>query len=347
MIDPAYVKKNFPNVRPEWLAQWEEEVIEPQLPVVDPHHHLWELPEGTYLRRELKADLDSGHNVRATVFVDCHSKYRAEGPEALRPVGETEFVVAEIAGKDAGSSGACAAIVGWADLMLGHAVQGVLEQHVVAGRGRFRGIRSRAAWHAHPEVHPTGMSEPGMLLEPKLQEGARRLGAMGLTLDVWVYHTQLAEVARLAKACPETTLILDHCGCPLGVGPFELQREEVFGAWSKQIHELAQYQNIVIKLGGLAMPRMGFGLHELPRPAGSPELAKMWAPYLSTCIEAFGTRRAMFESNFPVDKGGCSYRVLWNAFKRMVAQSSTSEKLDLLAGTAARIYRIEDTLNAA
>lgn len=347
MIDPSYVKKNFPPVRPDWLAQREENVIDPHLAIVDPHHHLWKLPEATYLRRELKGDLDSGHNVRATVFVDCHSQYRTDGPEALRPVGETEFVVAEIGGRDSGLAGACAAIVGWADLMLGDAVQGVLEQHVEAGKGRFRGIRTRAAWHDHPDIHPDGLARPGMLLAPKLQKGVRRLGAMGMTLDVWVYHTQLSEVARLAEACPDTTLIVDHCGGPLGVGPFDHLREEVFHAWREQIQALARYENIMIKLGGLAMPRTGFGLHELQTPAGSQQLAKLWSPYISTCIEAFGARRSMFESNFPVDKGGCSYRVLWNSFKRIAAECSTPEKLDLFARTAARIYRIEDLLHAS
>lgn len=347
MIDPTYVRKNFPPIRPEWLESGTEDVLDPQLPVVDTHHHLWALPESTYLRPELLADLGSGHDVRATVFVDCHSHYREGGPEALRPVGETEFVLSQTLGAASAAVGACAAIVGWADLMLGAAVQPVLEQHVEAGTGRFRGIRTRSAWHEHPEVHPAGLTRAGMLTDAGLQEGARRLGAMGLTLDVWVYHTQLAEVAQLAHACPDTTIVLDHCGCPLGVGPFENRRDEVFRTWREQLQAVARYPNVVLKVGGLAMPRMGFAFHEQATPPGSAQLARAWQPYFATCIEAFGPARCMFESNFPVDKGAVGYRVLWNSFKRLAADCTASEKLDLFARTAARTYRVEDRLNAA
>jgi predicted TIM-barrel fold metal-dependent hydrolase len=347
MIDPAYVRKNFPPIRPDWLAEAREPVLEPGLPVIDTHHHLWDLPEGTYLRPELQEDLASGHDVRATVFVDCHSKYRAAGPEALQPVGETEFVVEEVPLDASNPRNACAAIVSWADLMLGDAVEETLAAHVQAGQGRFRGIRTRSAWHAHPEVHPVGLAQQGMLVNPALQKGARRLGAMGLTLDVWVYHSQLEDVARLARACPGTTIILDHCGAPLGIGPYEDQRDEVFRAWSEQIRAIAQHENVVVKLGGLAMPRMGWRFHERATPVGSAELAQQWEPYVSTCVEAFGAHRAMFESNFPVDKGACSYRVVWNAFKRLAAGCSSTEKHALFAATAARVYRIEEALNAS
>jgi predicted TIM-barrel fold metal-dependent hydrolase len=322
MIDPSYVRKNFPVIRPEWHALTVEEVLEPALPIIDTHHHLWQLPESTYLRDELIADLRSGHAVRGTVFVDCHSAYREDGPEPLKPVGETEFVVRETEGA---APGACAGIVGWADLMLGDFVQDVLESHVQAGRGRFRGIRSRAAWHENPEVHPAGLASPHMLLDPRVQQAARRLGTMGLTLDVWVYHTQLAEVAQLADACPDTQLVLDHCGGPLGVGRFEGRRDAVFEEWKRELRKLADRANVAVKLGGLAMPRAGFRLHERERPAGSAELARLWAPYIETCVEAFGVRRCTFESNFPVDKGACSYRLLWIAFKRLAAANTASE----------------------
>lgn len=337
MIDPAYVRKNVPAIHPEWHALTTEDVLEPALPIVDTHHHLWQLPDTTYLHAELAADLASGHDVRATVFVDCHSGYHVDGPESLRPVGETEFVLAEIAGKH---SAACAGIVAWVDLMLGDAVAEVLQAHVEAGRGRFRGIRARAAWHPHQDVHPAGLASPGMLLDPNLQKGVRRLGVMGLSLDVWAYHTQLTEVAALADACPDTSIVLDHCGGPLGVGPYKGRREEVFRAWEKDLRAVAHRSNVVVKLGGLAMPRTGLRLHERERPAGSGELAQLWAPYVQTCIEAFGVQRAMFESNFPVDKGACSYRVLWNAFKRLSAGYSAAEKRALFAGTAAEVYRL-------
>lgn len=344
MIDPAYVRRNFPMKPRGWHALTTEDVLEPALAIVDPHHHLWQLPETTYLHAELAEDLASGHDVRATVFVDCHSGYRAEGPESLRPVGETEFVVAQTAGR---SSVACAGIVAWADLMLGDAVEEVLQAHVEAGRGRFRGIRTRAAWHPHQDVHPAGLGSAGMLFDPTLHQGVRRLGAMGLSLDVWGYHTQLADVAVLADACPDTLIVLDHCGGPLGVGPYEGRHQEEFPAWKRDLRALARRSNVVVKLGGLAMPRMGFGLHEHQRPAGSGELARLWAPYIQTCIEAFGAQRAMFESNFPVDSCACSYRILWNAFKLLAAGCSTPDKRALFSETASKAYRLGLALESA
>ena len=322
---------------PEWHAQTEEDVLEPALAIVDPHHHLWHLPESTYLRAELEDDLKSGHNVVATVFVDCHSSYRTQGPQSHRPVGETEFVVAETAGSH---SVACAGIVAWADLKLGDAVADVLDAHIGAGRRRFRGIRTRAAWHSHPDVHPSALGHAGMLLDRNLQKGVRRLGGMNLSLDVWVYHTQLPDVAVLADECPNTLIVLNHCGGPLGIGPYEGRHRELFPAWEKNVRELARRSNVVVKLGGLAMPRMGFGLHTRERPARSGELAQMWAPYIETCIEAFGVKRAMFEGNFPVDKCACSYRVLWNAFKRLATGCNPEEKCAIFSETASKVYRL-------
>jgi predicted TIM-barrel fold metal-dependent hydrolase len=228
--------------------------------------------------------------------------------------------------------------------MLGAAVRPVLEQHVEAGQGRFRGVRTRAAWHEHPAVHPLGLTQPGMVLDPRLQEGARELGAMGLTLDVWVYHTQLREVAALADACPRTTLVLDHCGCPLGVGPYAGARADVFEAWAADLSAVALRPNVVLKIGGLAMPRMGHRFHEQPAAPDSKQLVAAWRPYFETCISAFGARRCMFESNFPVDKGAVGYRVLWNAYKRFSMHCTPTEKLDLFARTAARTYRLEHRL---
>lgn len=332
--------------RPDWLALHREEALDPAQPIVDAHHHLWALPGNTYLRTELLDDLRSGHNVQATVFVDCHSHYRSGGPKALRPVGETEFAVAEALGDKPGDAQLCAAIVGWADLMLGDDVRAVLEAHVDAGQGRFRGIRSRPTWHDDPGVHPSREGRAGVLREPAVQRGVRVLGAMGLSLDLWVYHTQLDDVAQLAAACPETPMVLDHCGGPMGCGPFEGRRAEVFEDWRARMRALAVHDNLHIKLGGLAMPRIGFGFELADRPVDSVQLANAWKPYFEVCIEAFGTARCMFESNFPVDKVGCGYAVLWNAFKRVVEGYSVGERHDLFARTAARAYRIEKVLTA-
>lgn len=324
----------FPQLRPDWLFLHKEDVLEPGLAIIDPHHHLWQTPEFSYALPQLQADVDSGHAVRATVFVDCMSHYRIDGPEALRPVGETEFVAAQ------DGAPLCAGIVGWADLQLGEQVRPVLEQHVQAGKGRFRGVRSRPTWHADPAIHAPGAGAAEMLLRPQVQQAARVLGDMGLTLDLWVYHTQLQDVARLAAACPQTTLVLNHCGGPLGIGPYAGQRDSVFLEWQARIQALGRYPNVVVKLGGLAMPRCGFGWHEAARPVGSDELARAWAPYMEHCIAAFGVQRCMFESNFPMDKTGCSYATLWNAFKRLAQGASAGEKAALFEGTAARVYRL-------
>lgn len=346
-IDPSYHKANFPDIRPEWLARNNEQAIEADLPIVDAHHHLWELPGFTYMRDDLLADLRGGHNIVSTVYIDCMSRYRLDGPEEFRPVGETEFVVSETANLTKEGFAPCAGIVGWADLLLGDQVQPVLEQQIEAGQGRFRGVRTRAAWHEHPLLRPPSHSFAGMLLDPSLQRGVKKLGALGLSLDVWVYHPQLKDVGRLATACPDTTLVLDHCGAPLGIGPFAGRRDEVFRSWRDDIKALAAHSNIVVKLGGLAMPRCGFGFHEAEMPATSEMLATAWTPYLDTLIEAFGTKRCLFESNFPVDKAVCSYVVIWNAFKRYSRACSAAEREDLFSRTAATTYRLEHTLAPA
>lgn len=339
-IDPAYVKANFPTIRPDWLSRHVEEPIDPDLPIIDAHHHLWSLPDFVYMRPEFLADVATGHNVRSSVFVDCKSHYRVDGPEVLRPVGETAFVVAETPAPVENGFVPCAAIISWADLRLGEEIQGVLEQHDEAGAGRFRGIRSRATWHEHPMVHPVGEGQAGLLLDKTVQRAVRRLGALGLTLDIWAFHTQLGDVAQLAAASPDTVLVLDHCGGPLGIGPYASRRREVFNTWRHEIARLAEFPNVVVKLGGLGMPRTGFGFHQADMPPTSAQLAHAWTPYVETCIEHFGANRCMFESNFPVDKGACSYTVLWNAFKRMTAALPQEDKESLFSGTAARTYRI-------
>ncbi len=329
----------FPHLRPDWLFLHKEDVLDPGLAIIDPHHHLWQTPEFSYALPQLQADVGSGHAVRATVFVECLSHYRAHGPEALRPVGETEYVVQHSGPAQSGAD-MCAGIVGWADLQLGDQITPVLEQHIQAGQGRFRGLRSRPTWHADPAIHALGAGHAEVLLQPQVQQAVRALGRLGLTLDIWVYHTQLADVARLAASCPQTTLVLNHCGGPLGVGPYAGQRDAVLHDWQAQMQALSRHPNIVVKLGGLAMPRCGFGWHQAARPVGSQVLASAWAPYIEHCIAAFGVQRCMFESNFPMDKTGCSYVTLWNAFKRLAKGASAGEKAALFEATAARVYRL-------
>jgi L-fuconolactonase len=334
-------------IRPEWLERRHEEIIEPDLPIVDPHHHLVERPEtGRYLSPDLLADTSSGHNITATVYLEWLSMYRAHGPLELRPVGEIEFANGAAAMSASGGYGktrVCAAIVGYADLALGAAVEKVLEAQITAGGGRFRGIRFITATHPDQAAWGSAVLRPAsMLMDQKVREGFARLAPLGLSFDAWMYHTQLGELTDLARAFPATPIVLDHVGGPIGLGRYAGKRDDVFAEWSARIRELAQCPNVHVKLGGLGMRMFGFTVHAQELPPSSGELAALWRPYIETCIAAFGQQRAMFESNFPVDKGSCGYAVLWNAFKRIAAGCSAAEKQALFGGTARRFYRLMD-----
>jgi predicted TIM-barrel fold metal-dependent hydrolase len=332
-------------VRPDWLAKRKETIIEPELPIVDPHHHLIDRPEsGTYLLPDLLADTNSGHNIAATVYLEWLSMYRARGPEAMRPVGEIEFangVAAMTASGGYGKTQVCAGIVGHADLMLGAAVGPVLEAMVAHGGGRFRGIRYITA--SHPDQlqwGATAVRPEGLLREAKVREGFKELARLGLTFDAWMYFTQLGDLIDLARAFPSVPIVLDHIGGPIGLGRYAGKRDEVFKDWSARMRELAQCPNVNVKLGGLGMRMFGFTFHTGEMPPSSEELATAWRPYIETCIQAFGPTRAMFESNFPVDKGSGGYAAFWNAFKRIAAGYSASEKQALFSGTASKFYRL-------
>src|SRR5438034_1050966 len=332
-------------VRQDWLDRRREQIVEPDLPIVDPHHHLVGRPEtGRYLLPELLADIATGHNVIATVYLEWLSMYRAAGPLELRPVGEVEFangVAAMSASETYGKTTVCAGVVGYADLTLGAAVEKVLEAMIAAGGGRFRGIRFITASHPDQAEWGSAVIRPaGLLLDPRVCEGFARLHPLGLSFDAWMYHTQLGELVDLARAFPETPIVLDHVGGPIGIGPYAGRGEEVFAEWRGRITELAGCPNVHVKLGGLGMRLFGFDLHEGELPPSSGQLATAWRPYIETCIAAFGPSRAMFESNFPVDKGSGSYQVFWNAFKRIAARCSPAEKAALFAGTASRFYRL-------
>ena len=334
----------FIAVRPEWLDQHREEILEPDLPIVDPHHHLWDRPGNRYLLPDLLADTGSGHRIAATVFVECRAMYRACGPDELRSLGETEFVNGVAAMSASGLYGdtrACAAIVGNVDLRLGGRAREVLEAHVAVSGGRFRGIRNISAWHAGGVRTSSYEPPPGLLRDPMFRQGYAQLAPLGLSFDAWLLHTQLDEVIDLARAFPDTTLVLDHIGGPIGIEDYAGRRAQVLADWSAKIAELARCPNVVVKLGGMAMRLSGFDFHTRALPPDSRALADAWKPYVSVCIDAFGVDRCMFESNFPVDKGMCSYQVLWNAFKRLAAGCSDAEKSALFSGTARRVYRLE------
>jgi predicted TIM-barrel fold metal-dependent hydrolase len=334
----------YADPREDWLAQYSEEVIDPSRPIVDPHHHLWDRGGQRYMIEEMAADIASGHNIVATVYVDCRSMYRAKGPEAFRPVGEVEFANGVAAMSASGGYGPAqinAGIVSHVDLLLGDGARPVLEAEIAAGNGRFRGIRHASAWDAEFEVAGMYAKRPkGLLLDSAFRKGFACLAPLNLSFDAWLFHPQIGELTDLARAFPDTRIMLDHCGGPVGIGRFAGKRDETFASWKASIQQIAKCPNVSVKLGGLAMRLLGYDFHERPMPPSSEQAAAAWRPYIETCIEAFGPNRAMFESNFPPDKGQCSYQVIFNAFKRIAAQYSEAEKTALFSGTAVEFYRL-------
>ena len=335
----------YADPRPEWLAQRKEDVLDPARVIVDPHHHLWDRGGQRYLLDDITTDIATGHNVVATVYVEARSMYRAKGPEAFRPVGEVEFAngaAAMSASGGYGSAAVCAGIIGHVNLLLGEDARGVLEAEISAGQGRFRGFRHSSAWDSDPNVAHMYATRPrGLLLDPAFRKGFGCLAPLGLSFDAWLFHPQIGELTNLARAFPNTQIVLDHCGGPAGTGQYANRREEIFATWRASIREIAKCPNVAVKLGGLAMCLLGYDFHERAMPPSSEELASAWRPYIETCIEAFGVERAMFESNFPPDKGQCSYQVIFNTFKRIAASFSEAEKDALFSKTAMKIYRLK------
>jgi predicted TIM-barrel fold metal-dependent hydrolase len=335
----------YADPRPDWLALHEEEILDPARRIVDPHHHLWDRGGQRYLIEEITSDIASGHNVVATVYVEARSMYRAQGPDAFRPVGEVEFANGAAAMSASGGYGpaaVCAGIVGHVNLLLGEGARDVLEAEISAGQGRFRGIRHSSAWDADPDVAHMYATRPrGLLLDPTFRKGFACLAPLGLSFDAWLFHPQIGELTDLARAFPDTRIVLDHCGGPAGIGVYANRRDEIFVTWKDSILQIAKCPNVAVKLGGLAMCLLGFDFHRRPVPPSSQELAAAWRPYIETCIEAFGPQRCMFESNFPPDKGQCSYQVVFNAFKRIAASCSETEKTALFSRTAMDVYRLE------
>jgi len=326
----------------DWLAKTTEEVLAPDLPIVDPHHHLWLRSGYTYLMPEFAADLDSGHNVVATVFAECHSMYRQDGPEAARSLGETEFVAGQAAMSDSGTFGetrACAVMFGNIDMTLGDAIDPLLDQHIERSGGRFRGLRYSTGWDADERIRNVA-PDTGMLVSEPVKAAAGVLARRGLSLDSWLYHPQLDEVGALADALPDLTIILNHVGSPILGGPYRGRKDEVFADWRERILRVGERENVYVKLGALPI-RMPDFEGDRSLPPGSEEVAAAWRPWIETCIEAFGPARSMFESNFPVQKRWCSFQVCWNAFKRIAADATDTEKRDLFAGAAARAYKID------
>ena len=345
-----------------------EDILEPDLPILDPHHHLWDLrpivpmfpeprhrfietllPVAYYTFDELHSDVTSGHNVIGTVFMECGAFYNGSYGETLKPVGEVEYVNGVAAQSASGLYGdlrLCAAIVGHANLILGSKVGEVLDALQAATPNRFKGIRHQGAWDADPEVlGPPFHAPPELYRDTTFREGFAELGKRGMTFDAWVLEPQIPDVIDLAKAFPDQPICLDHCGTPLGMASYTGKLHERFDTWRHNIHELAKCENVVIKLGGLAMHNCAMPEEGPAAGHGSEHIAALWRPYIETCIEAFGPDRAMFESNYPVDRWGATYPVLWNAFKRITRGASQDEKSALYAGTASRFYGLQHLLS--
>ena len=329
---------------PAWLELCTEEVIEPDLAIVDPHHHVSDGHWGGYLEDELLKDLGSGHRILSTVYIQCGYGYRETGPNAFRALGETQKIVALAASVQqktkAQPLNVCEAIVAYADLSLGEEVEAVLEGQMEVGMGRVRGIRCSAA--RHPAFQYGMLTQPPLHLYQDIafRKGFACLARYGLSFESWAFHSQMDELYALAKDHPDTVIVINHLGAPVGVGPYKNRRAEVFADWSRSLCNLASCPNTYIKLGGLGMTIFGFDFHQRDLPPSSLELAQAWRPYIEEALEVFGPDRCMFESNFPVDKGTCSYRVLWNTFKRISRDMSLTEKAQLFRETAANVYRL-------
>ncbi len=323
----------------EWLNSTVEDVVDPDVEIIDPHHHLW--PAGgamAYGLADLESDLASGHNVIDTVFVECHASYRTGEPRHLCPVGETEFVVAAA---ETSSRQVIGGIVAFADLTDLDHLDEVLDAQEAASKGRLRGIRHAGSHALHPELLAIpGRAPADLYADEAFRTGVRRLGERGLTYDTWHYHYQNPDFVELARAVPGTLMVLDHFGTPLGVGPYAERRGEIFERWLTDLSAIATCPNVRAKLGGLAMPDNGFGWNVAERPPSSNDFVKVQAPYYVHAIESFGPERCMFESNFPVDRLSLSYRTLWNALKKIAAPYSDTERDRMFRGTAAEVYRL-------
>lgn len=332
-------------IREEWLALCDEAPVDPQQPIIDAHHHLWEKPGAVYLGPDMVADVSTGHRIVATVAVEAKVWFDASlGPD-LESLGETRrlaAIAAECASRQQASCKVAAGIVGFVDLTLGTRAGAILDAHIAAAGGRFCGVRNTSAWHPDPEARGSVLlPPPGLLYQRDFREGLEALAGRRLVFDAWMYHTQLAELADLAGDMPDLSIVLNHQGGPIGIGPYAGRRAEVFDDWRRGMEALSGHDNICVKLGGFGMLMSGFDFHERPLPPSSDQLADAWGPYVKTCIDLFGASRCMFESNFPVDKGMFSYSILWNAFKKIASSCSDDEKNALFLATADRVYGLD------
>ena len=336
----AGVRSGAPD-NAEWLAQTVESALQPEIEIVDPHHHLWDDVEPGYALNEFLSDTNSGHNVVQTVFVESGWGWDSNTEPELKSVPEVRLASAAAEESERRGGTRIGGVVGFLDMRNGAACARALEALQVASQGRLVGVRDRTAWDSDPAIPaPSTGTTAGAMRAPGWRTGFAQLAQSGLTYDAWLYHPQLADLADLAASFPDTQVVLDHLGVPLGVGRYGLNRVESFEEWKRQMRQVAAQPNVNVKLGGIGMPLLGGEWHRGPRPPSSDELADSWRPHILWCIETFGVDRCMFESNFPVDRCTASYVILWNTFKRIVADGSIAEKAALFAGTARATYGI-------
>jgi predicted TIM-barrel fold metal-dependent hydrolase len=328
-----------------------EAALEPDLEIVDAHHHLWPAhgpvaPKdgaadqarfwSSYSYEDFLHDATAGHRITASVYVECQARYRPDGPEALRPVGETEAVAAVDTRGDL-----CGAMVAFADLTLGAGAGEVLDAHLAVPNSRVRGIRHIVAWDPNPEVYATSRRPPAHTLrDPDFLAGVAETAARDLHFETWVYFHQLVELAQFADAHPDLPIVLNHLGGPAATGRYASARDEVLEAWRAGMTEVSRRPNVVVKLGAVGM--RAFSPTELftDPPQTSEAIAAYWGDEIRFCIDTFGADHCMFESNYPVDRALCGYPTLWNAYKRIATDYSGSEKALLFAGTARATYRL-------
>jgi|RhiMethySRZTD1v2_1073278.scaffolds.fasta_scaffold132040_2 predicted TIM-barrel fold metal-dependent hydrolase len=322
-----------------------EDILQPDLPIIDAHHHLWERAGSRYLLHDYLEEARTGHNIRASVFIECGSFYRKSGPELMAPVGQVEFANGMAAMAASGVYGdmlVCAGIVGTADLRVGSEVARVLDAQMAAAGDRFRGIRFITKWDADEALN-TGRYKPprGLMQDNAFRAGFAMLGPRKLSFDAMVYHPQHLELAELARAFPDTTIVVNHVGGPLAyTRTYLAHKEQALAHWRSSLVELAKCPNVYMKLGGLGMSYLGLGLEKLDVRPSSEQLAEAWRPFFESCIESFSPARCMFESNFPPDRESADFSLLWNAFKRVAARYSVEEQRALFHDTAARAYRL-------
>lgn len=320
----------------DWLAKRKEAVLDPELEIVDPHHHLWALPNQSYLLPDYRSDLETGHRVTASIYMEASMGYDAGNPDPLASASEINFA---LEAREYGNGVICDGIVFYVNLRRGDDARRILKEHVDRGRGALKGIRDTVAWSEHPALrnHRINPSRSD-LGSDSFRIGAAAVGEAGLALDLWIYQDQLVELADVVRKVPNTKFVLDHCGGPLMLGPYAGQRSARLAAWKEGIARISELENVYMKIGGLGMRTLGFDFHLWPAPPSSEDLQRAWAPYVDACLAHFGPDRCMFESNFPVDKEVASYRTIWNAFKLLSAHLPETARVSLMAGTAKAVY---------